>query len=86
MTGEELEQLRGEVARERGLDEALAKRLTGTTREELEADADELAGWQRKDSTPSVSASELARAVPRGFGHRSVRDPELQAIVDSVRR
>lgn len=37
-----LEQLRREVAEEKGLTIAQARRLVGTTREELEADADEV--------------------------------------------
>lgn len=38
----EARQLRAEVAQERGLTPAQAKRLAGSTREELEADADDL--------------------------------------------
>ncbi|WP_395105267.1 hypothetical protein [Actinomadura sp. SCN-SB] len=38
----EAAQLRADVARAKGLTDAQAKRLTGTTREELEADADDL--------------------------------------------
>jgi len=36
---------RYEVALDKGLDMTRAKRLTGTTRDELEADAEELKGW-----------------------------------------
>lgn len=38
----ETAQLRADVARAKGLTDAQAKRLTGNTREELEADADDL--------------------------------------------
>lgn len=38
----EAEELRRDVATSKGLTSALAKRLTGVTKEELEADADEL--------------------------------------------
>lgn len=50
----ELRALRLEVASEKGLSSAQAKRLVGGTREELEADADEL---RATFSTPAVPAA-----------------------------
>lgn len=50
----EAKQLRAEVASAKGLSAAQAKRLTGTSKEELEADADELleAFGGKKDAKP----------------------------------
>lgn len=45
--------LRREVAEARGLPLAAATRLTGTTREELEADADQLAALIGQETNPS---------------------------------
>lgn len=49
----EREGLRREVAEAKGLPLAAASRLTGTTREELEADADQLAALIGQDTNPS---------------------------------
>lgn len=54
---------RFEVALDKGLDMTRAKRLTGTTREELEADAEELKGWQASsngDKPPSKPTESLS--------------------------
>lgn len=50
----EAKQLRAEVAQAKGLTAAQAKRLTGSTKEELEADADDLleAFGAKKDTDP----------------------------------
>jgi hypothetical protein len=58
----EAKQLRAEVAQTKGLSAAQAKRLTGTSREELEADADELleafGGSKKTDPKPADGDSE----------------------------
>lgn len=75
---------RFEVAVEKGLDMVRAKRLTGSTREELEADADELTTWQAGDAkpTPANPTTDL-----RGGGDPT-EEPEVdvRAVVDSIPR
>lgn len=59
--------LRLEVASEKGLNAAQAKRLVGTTREELEADADELLETFKpaEPKTPSLDLDLGSRTPPR---------------------
>lgn len=66
---------RYEVALDKGLDMTRAKRLAGATREELEADAEELKGWSPGKSDtppPSKPAEDL-----KGGG-----DPTTEPAVD----
>ena len=56
--------LRYEVAAEKGLDLALAARLTGSTREELEADADKLMALIPKAPETSPPAPPVGPTVP----------------------
>ena len=61
--------LRLEVAAEKGLTPAQAKRLTGSTREELEADAEELKSMFAPSVAPSGAALDLGvRGAPAAAG------------------
>jgi hypothetical protein len=76
---------RYEVALDKGLDMTRAKRLTGTTREELEADADELQTWQAgkpADPVPGKPATDL-----KGGGDPT-EEPEtdVRKVVESIPR
>jgi hypothetical protein len=61
--------LRAEVASAKGLPAGLGKRLQGSTREELEADADELL----KIAKPSKKDDEDDEPTPKSSGGRSPR-------------
>ncbi|MEU3350254.1 hypothetical protein [Streptomyces sp. NPDC037389] len=65
--------VRAQVAHSRGLTERQAARLVGATREELEADADELLA----DITPSPAAHRLMRPDPSqgSSGQDAAADP-----------
>jgi hypothetical protein len=69
-----LTQLRAEVAAEKGIPAKIARRLTGTTREELEADADELLETLPKPETV-VPLNQRPRERLRGGG-RPDEEPE----------
>lgn len=57
--------LRMEVAADKGLTPAQAKRLVGSTRDELEADADELKEtFKPADETPAVPSLDLGQRSP----------------------
>lgn len=69
-----LNQLRTEIAVAKGLDPASTRFLTGTTREQIEADADDLvklAGAAQKSNT---STSRLAGQAPRVGGDAEERN------------
>jgi hypothetical protein len=70
----ELDQLRSSVAAEKGLPAKFARRLTGTTREELEADADDLLDTIPKPE-PKVPLSQKPKESLRGGG-RPDEEPE----------
>jgi hypothetical protein len=76
---------RYEVALDKGLDMTRAKRLTGTTREELEADADELQSWTA--GKPSEPAPGKPTTDLRGGGDPT-EEPEVDVrkVVDSIPR
>lgn len=90
----ELKALRLEVAAEKGLKPSQAKRLVGTTKEELEADADEIL----EDFKPGgEEEGDDADAIRTGNRPRTTRNPldpdsgkggrfDLQAAVDSIPR
>lgn len=69
-----LDKLRSDVASAKGLPAKWAKRLTGTTREELEADADDLAETLPAPA-PNVPLSQKPRENLRGGG-RPDEEPE----------
>lgn len=69
-----LDKLRADVASAKGLPAKWAKRLTGTTREELEADADDLAETLPQPA-PNVPLSQKPRENLRGGG-RPDEEPE----------
>lgn len=76
--------LRAEIAMAKGLTAAQAKRLVGATREELEADADEiLEAFPTKGGvTPPPSrkpASDL-----RGGGEASKEQVDVKSLIDSI--
>jgi hypothetical protein len=70
---------RYEVALEKGLDMTRAKRLTGSTREELEADADELSTWNAGAGNDGKPAAPPGKPAPdlKGGG-----DPTEEPAVD----
>lgn len=82
-----LEAERLEIALERGLTRSQAKRLVGSTREELEADADELladlgAASQDREPPPSKPREQL-----RGGGDPTEDvEPDIRSVVDSIPR
>lgn len=69
-----LTQLRADVAAEKGIPAKFARRLTGTTREELEADADDLLETLPKPD-PVVAMTQKPRENLRGGG-RPDEEPE----------
>jgi hypothetical protein len=79
----EVRVLRAEVALDKGLDPTLIKRLTGTTREELEADAEELKLYQKvTEGTPPEGG---AKPNPAGRPREDLRgggDPTGTPPVD----
>ncbi|WP_305780014.1 capsid assembly scaffolding protein Gp46 family protein [Nocardia nova] len=70
----ELDKLRNTVAADKGLPAKFARRLTGTTREELEADADDLLDSLPKPE-PKVPLSQKPKESLRGGG-RPDEEPE----------
>lgn len=76
---------RYEVALEKGLDMTRAKRLTGTTRDELEADADELQTWQAgkpADPVPGKPTADL-----KGGGDPTEEPTvDVREVVESIPR
>lgn len=61
--------LRLEVAADKGLTPVQAKRLVGSTKEELEADADEiLEAFPASSATPPPTRTPAAKGSPRGGG------------------
>lgn len=85
----EMRALRLEVASERGLNPAQAKRLLGSTREELEADADELLASFKAEEEPAKAppkAKPTEKLVP-GSALDNVAlgsDPLEQILRDSL--
>lgn len=77
---------RFEVALETGLDLTRAKRLTGTTREELEADAAELATWQASPGDKPPVPSKPATDLKGGGDPTEEPDVDVRAVVDSIPR
>lgn len=76
---------RFEVALEKGLDMTRAKRLTGSTRDELEADADELITWTAGTGDKPVPGKPTPDL--KGGGDPT-EEPEVdvRAVVDSIPR
>lgn len=82
----EAKALRAEVAHEKGLSPAQAKRLIGSTREELESDADELLSAFTK---PSDDKSDTKSRRPKeklrpGASNESDDDFDPKKIADAV--
>lgn len=67
-TAAEKRALRAEVASEKGLPPKLAARLQGDTREELEADADELLEFATADNTREAGAGSFRGGQRGGSG------------------
>lgn len=77
---------RFEVACEQGLDMTRAKRLTGTTREELEADAEELRGWTAgKPDVPPVPGKPT-EDLTGGGDPTATPEPDVRSIIESIPR
>lgn len=64
--------IRSEIAAEKGLTPAQAKRLAGSTREELEADAEELSALFKGTTSEPINGKPREN-IPRGGG-----DPEIE--------
>lgn len=84
----ELRALRLEIAAEKGLTPAQAKRLVGTNREELEADADELVETFKPDDNggkqpPPGKPKENLRG---GSDPTEDPEPDLRKVVDKIPR
>lgn len=78
---------RYEVALEKGLDMVRAKRLTGSTRDELEADADELTTWQAGAPAGDKPApGKPTEALSGGGDPTQEPDPDVRQVVDSIPR
>lgn len=86
MAERELNDLRAKIARDKGLPEAAASRLTGTTQEELEADADAFLELMPKQPT------RVATPTPEPVGGGAPPVPgentkvSAKAVVDGVMR
>lgn len=76
LAAEQAQRLRLEVATEKGLPPALAARLTGTTREELVADAEGLLPLL-KPSAPGVPPAPDRKPPAPKFTPEQLRDPEF---------
>ena len=76
---------RFEVALEKGLDMTRAKRLTGSTREELEADADELHTWQA-GSNEGHAPSKPTEALSGGGDPTEDAPVDIRQVVDAIPR
>lgn len=78
--------LRAEVAAEKGLTAAQAKRLVGGTREELEADADEiLEAFPARGVTPPPS-DKPRPDLRGGTDPTDDTDTDIRAVVESIPR
>lgn len=75
---------RFEVALDKGLDMVRAKRLTGTTREELEADAEELRGWAPAAGEPAPAKP--AEALSGGGDPTQDPEPDIRKVVADIPR
>lgn len=86
LADERLARWRAEIAAEKGLPAKLAARLTGSTREELEADADELKAFipPDKPSTPAPDPTQGARG-PVDLDAQ-IRDAEAKGDVKTAIR
>lgn len=85
----EMRALRLEVAQDKGLTAAQAKRLVGSTREELEADADELLETFAPASKeePEVPAGKPTVDLKPGSGDPTVDpEPDIRAVVADIPR
>lgn len=76
---------RFEVALDKGLDMTRAKRLTGATREELEADAEELQTWQ-SGSTEKPAPSKPTESLSGGGDPTEDPPVDMRQVVDSIPR
>lgn len=94
---ERSDKLRLEVATVKGLTPAQAKRLTGASREELEADADDLleafpapksdAGDKKTDDPPAKSAPPSQKPKPElkgGSDPTGDPEPSVKDLVDAI--
>lgn len=77
---------RYEVALEKGLDMTRAKRLTGTSREELEADADELITWTAGKGDDKPVPGKPAVDLKGGGDPTEEPDVDVRKVVESIPR
>lgn len=76
---------RYEVALEKGLDMVRAKRLAGSTKDELEADADELARWS-PGSNDTPAPTKPTEALRGGGDPTEEPEPDIRQVVESIPR
>lgn len=68
------------IAHENGIPYELAGRLTGTTEEELKADAKLIAGFIQKREAPPLGSSE-----PAGTGSTNTTDAAMRQLLNSLK-
>lgn len=78
--------IRAEVAMAKGLTPAQAKRLAGATKEELEADADEILEAFPVSVEPSKGAPPSRQPKPdlKGGGDPTQEPTDVKALIDSI--
>lgn len=79
--------LRLEVAMDKGLSAVMARRITGSTKEELEADADELlASFKSSDEGDKKAPGKPAEDLKGGGDPTSEPKPDMRQIVADIPR
>lgn len=74
----------GEVARDRGLTPSQAERLKGSTREELEADADDLLESFKPDPVPKPPGAGRPREALRPGASGDDEPDDARGVVDRI--
>lgn len=83
----ELRAMRLEIAAEKGLTPAQAKRLVGTTIEELAADAEEiLEAFPTKPASPPPPSQKPSPSARGGTDPTEPPEPDAKSLVDSIPR
>ena len=82
----EAQLMRLTVGLEKGLNPAQAKRLVGSTKEELEADADELLASFGSNGTTSSATTRPREALRGGGDPTEEPEPDLRKIADAIPR
>lgn len=77
----ELDLLKGHVATSKGVPLGLANRLVGTTKEELEKDAETLAGFLKPQNVPPLRSNDPGRS---GDPAKAATDEALASLLSSL--